>query len=100
MDSLKAVADLHNLTTAEIALRWISHHSLMSREHGDSVLIGASSTTHIEQVSGIDSSILCSKFSVAPQNLLDLEKDALRMCSLPCHCDRLLNLCIFQPKTL
>jgi aflatoxin B1 aldehyde reductase len=35
---------------AEVALRWISHHSLMRREHGDSVLIGASSLNHIEQV--------------------------------------------------
>ena len=35
---------------AEIALRWISHHSLMKREHGDAVIIGASSLNHIEQV--------------------------------------------------
>lgn len=37
---------------AEIALRWISHHSLMKREYEDAVLIGASSLKHIEQVSG------------------------------------------------
>ncbi|KDQ59547.1 hypothetical protein JAAARDRAFT_33126 [Jaapia argillacea MUCL 33604] len=47
--SIRAVAEQHNLTMAEIALRWISHHSLMSREFGDSVLIGASSLKHIEQ---------------------------------------------------
>ena len=35
---------------AEIALRWVSHHSLMKREYGDAVLIGASSVKHIEQV--------------------------------------------------
>lgn len=35
---------------AEIALRWMSHHSLMRREFGDSVLIGASGLAHIEQV--------------------------------------------------
>lgn len=43
-------AEKNNLTMAEIALRWISHHSLMKREYGDSVLIGASSLKHIEQV--------------------------------------------------
>ncbi|KAF7972036.1 hypothetical protein HWV62_19261 [Athelia sp. TMB] len=59
METIQAAADRHSLTAAEIALRWISHHSLMSREHGDSVLIGASSTKHIEQ------------------NLLDLEKGPL-----------------------
>ena len=41
----------HGLTLAEVALRWISHHSLLKREHGDAVIIGASSLKHIEQVS-------------------------------------------------
>jgi len=49
----------HGLTMAEVALRWISHHSLLRREHGDAVLIGDSSLTHIEQ------------------NLIDLEKGPL-----------------------
>ncbi|KAA1474652.1 Aldo/keto reductase [Dentipellis sp. KUC8613] len=56
---IQAVADKHNLTMAEVALRWISHHSLMKREFGDSVLIGASSVEHIKQ------------------NLVDLEKGPL-----------------------
>ncbi|KAI8992796.1 Aldo/keto reductase [Trametes punicea] len=56
---IEAVAQKHNLTMAEIALRWISHHSLMKREYGDAVLIGASSVKHIEQ------------------NLIDLEKGPL-----------------------
>ncbi|KAH9886974.1 Aldo/keto reductase [Cubamyces lactineus] len=56
---IEAVAEKHNLTMAEIALRWISHHSLMKREYGDAVLIGASSVKHIEQ------------------NLIDLEKGPL-----------------------
>ena len=47
---IEAVAQKHGLTMAEIALRWISHHSLMKRERGDSILIGASSLKHIEQV--------------------------------------------------
>ncbi|KAH9856181.1 Aldo/keto reductase [Lenzites betulinus] len=56
---IEAVAQKHSLTLAEVALRWISHHSLMSREHGDAVLIGASSVKHIEE------------------NLVDLEKGPL-----------------------
>lgn len=48
--SIQKVAEAHNLTMAEIALRWISHHSLMRREEGDAVIIGASSLDHIEQV--------------------------------------------------
>jgi aflatoxin B1 aldehyde reductase len=48
--SIKEVAEKNNLTLTEIALRWISHHSLLKREYGDAVLIGASSLKHIEQV--------------------------------------------------
>jgi len=53
------MAEKYNLTMAEIALRWIGHHSLLKREYGDSILIGASSLKHIEQ------------------NLVDLEKGPL-----------------------
>ena len=35
---------------SEVAIRWVSNHSLMKREHSDSILIGASSLKHIEQV--------------------------------------------------
>ena len=56
---VKPVADAHKLTLAEVALRWVSHHSLMKREQNDNVLIGASSNAHLEQ------------------NLLDLEKGPL-----------------------
>ncbi|TFY52778.1 hypothetical protein EVG20_g10406 [Dentipellis fragilis] len=58
---IQAVADKHNLTVAEVALRWISHHSFLKRDFGDSVLIGASSVEHIKQ------------------NLVDLEKGPLRI---------------------
>ncbi|GLB35343.1 putative aldo keto reductase [Lyophyllum shimeji] len=56
---IRTAAEAHNLTLPEVALRWISHHSLLSRDHGDAVLIGASSLKHIDQ------------------NLVDLEKGPL-----------------------
>lgn len=56
---LQPVVERAGLTLAEVALRWVSHHSLMRREHGDAVIIGASSLAHIEQ------------------NLVDLEKGPL-----------------------
>ncbi|KAI0315866.1 NADP-dependent oxidoreductase domain-containing protein [Amylostereum chailletii] len=59
VDLVRATCDAHGLTMAEVALRWISNHSKMKREHGDSVIIGASSVKHIEQ------------------NLVDLEKGPL-----------------------
>jgi len=60
--ALKIVSDIansHELTLPEVALRWLSHHSVLKREYGDAVIIGASSLKHIEQ------------------NLLDLEKPPL-----------------------
>jgi len=59
LDLLRPVTKKHGLTEDECALRWMTHHSLLRREHGDSIIIGASSVEHIEQ------------------NLLDLEKGAL-----------------------
>jgi len=59
MASIQAVADAHNLTMAEIALRWMSHHGMMKREYGDAILIGASNLKHMKQ------------------NMIDLEKGPL-----------------------
>lgn len=59
LDLLRGAAKKHNLTESECALRWMTHHSLLKKEHGDAVIIGASSTKHLEE------------------NLVDLEKGAL-----------------------
>lgn len=44
LDMLRPVAQKHGLTEAECALRWMTHHSMLKRENGDAVIIGASST--------------------------------------------------------
>lgn len=59
LDILRPVAEKHELTEAECALRWMMHNSLLNREHGDALIIGASSTGHLEE------------------NLKDLEKGPL-----------------------
>jgi aflatoxin B1 aldehyde reductase len=59
LDIVRPVAEKHNLTMAEVALRWMTHHSVLGREYPDAILIGASSTKHIDQ------------------NLKDLEKGPL-----------------------
>jgi len=59
LSKISAVAEKHGLTLAEVAIRWISHHSQLKKEYGDAVLIGASSLNHIEQ------------------NLIDFEKGPL-----------------------
>ncbi|KAI0655684.1 Aldo/keto reductase [Cubamyces menziesii] len=59
LEQIDAVAQKHGLTMAEIALRWLEHHSQLSREYRDAIIIGASSIKHVEQ------------------NLVDLEKGPL-----------------------
>jgi len=56
LEILRAAAKKHGLSEAECALRWLMHHSKLSVESGDKVIIGASSAGHLEQ------------------NLLDFEK--------------------------
>ena len=59
LDEFKAASDNHKLTVAEVALRWLKYHSEMSEELGDAIIVGASSTKHLEE------------------NLADLEKGPL-----------------------
>ncbi|KUJ11678.1 Aldo/keto reductase [Mollisia scopiformis] len=49
LDVIRPVAKKLGMTTAEAAVRWASHHSLMKREYGDAVIIGASSTVQLEE---------------------------------------------------
>ncbi|TVY85346.1 Aflatoxin B1 aldehyde reductase member [Lachnellula suecica] len=49
LDILRPVAKKHGLTEAECALRWMTHHSLMTKKNGDGIIIGASSTKHMEE---------------------------------------------------
>jgi len=49
----------HNLSATEVPVRWLSHHSVLSRAHGDAIIVGASKPEHLEK------------------NLIDLEKGPL-----------------------
>ena len=58
---IEKVADKHNLTLLEIALRWVMHHSALNiaKDGGDGIIIGVSSQSQLES------------------NLRDLEKGPL-----------------------
>jgi len=49
LDLLRAAASKHGLSEAEVALRWIENHGLLSPEHGDAVIIGASSSAQLDE---------------------------------------------------
>ena len=44
---LQAVCDRHGITLAAAAIRWVVFHSALRREHGDAVILGASSTEQL-----------------------------------------------------
>ncbi len=46
---IRPVAKKLGMTTAEAALRWACHHSLMKSEYGDAVITGASSSAQLEE---------------------------------------------------
>jgi aflatoxin B1 aldehyde reductase len=48
LNIIRAAAKKHDLTEAECALRWMMHHSKLDAKNGDTVIIGASSTKHLE----------------------------------------------------
>ncbi|KAK8199673.1 NADP-dependent oxidoreductase domain-containing protein [Phyllosticta capitalensis] len=49
LDLLRPVAAKHGISESETALRWLAHHSAMSKDKGDGVIIGASSAKHLEE---------------------------------------------------
>lgn len=49
IEDIRAEANKHELTLAEVALRWMSWHSSLQKERGDAVIVGASSVKHLEQ---------------------------------------------------
>lgn len=49
LDILRPVAKKNGLTEVECALRWLSHHSRLEVEKGDGIVLGASSTSQLEQ---------------------------------------------------
>ncbi|KAJ5118734.1 NAD(P)-binding protein [Penicillium atrosanguineum] len=57
--SVHSVAVKYELTDAEVALRWLKHHSRLQKNLDDAIIVGASSIKHLEG------------------NLMDLEKGPL-----------------------
>ncbi|KAH8596560.1 NADP-dependent oxidoreductase domain-containing protein [Bisporella sp. PMI_857] len=49
LDVVRGIAKKHGISTAEAALRWVSHHSFLKKEKNDAVIIGASSTGQLEE---------------------------------------------------
>lgn len=49
VDKIREAAKKHGIEGHAAALRWALHHSFLSKEHGDAVIIGASKQEQLEQ---------------------------------------------------
>ncbi|OIW30695.1 Aldo/keto reductase [Coniochaeta ligniaria NRRL 30616] len=49
LDVVRPVAAKLGISTAEAALRWVRYHSQLRGEHGDAIIIGASSAGQLEK---------------------------------------------------
>jgi aflatoxin B1 aldehyde reductase len=49
VEMIKGVSEKSGIPMLEIALRWNMHHSALSKEHNDHVIVSASSVKHIEE---------------------------------------------------
>jgi len=48
VEVLRKLSDQYKISMADISMRWILHHSALSEEHGDAVILGASKLTHVK----------------------------------------------------
>ncbi|KAJ6486529.1 NADP-dependent oxidoreductase domain-containing protein [Mycena vitilis] len=49
LDILRAAIAPHGLTESEAALRWLAHHSVLKKQLGDAVIVGAGGKKHFEE---------------------------------------------------
>ena len=57
-----AVADVENVSGAELAYRWVAYHSALDRDNGDALIIGTSSPKQLEEtLNGIAKGSLSEK---------------------------------------
>lgn len=52
LDKWEEIANEENISKAELAYRWINHHSALKPEYGDAIIFGASSYKQVEQTCG------------------------------------------------
>lgn len=70
LGEIKGACDAENVPMAEAAYRWLVHHSNMSAELGDGILLGASRIEQLEQ------NMAAATKAKLPQSILDVMDEA------------------------
>ena len=66
LGELQRACDSSAVTPVEVAMGWLTHHSCMRAEHGDGIILGASSIDHLDQ------NMAACASSPLPQTILDI----------------------------
>ena len=70
VDLIKEVSERNGITPIEATYRWLSYHSMLDGERGDSIIIGASKLSHLRQ--NMDT----VKAGSLPQDVIDVFETA------------------------
>lgn len=73
LEAIRLLAKELGMTTAEAALRWMNHHSSMKKEHGDTIVIGASSAKQLE------SNLMSLEKGPLPRELVDAFEEGWKL---------------------
>ncbi len=49
VDVIKESADRHGISVIDATYRWLAYHSMLNKDRGDAILIGASKLSHLQQ---------------------------------------------------
>jgi len=49
LESFTGICESHKISPTEAALRWLIHHSELSSDEGDGIILGASKVSHLQQ---------------------------------------------------
>jgi aflatoxin B1 aldehyde reductase len=78
LDMVSAECKVHDIALTSAALRWVRHHSLLSGEFNDGLIIGASSMNHFE------ANLACAHEGPLPKSIVDAFDNAWTITKADC----------------
>ena len=66
LNDLQRACRDHGISPVEVAMSWLTHHSMMDADRGDAILLGASKLNHLEQ------NLAACEADPLPQPILDI----------------------------